>query len=148
MTRPPVQIKRLTPSATIPSYATEGSAGMDLHADLTKPVTLFAGNALMIPTGISIALPATLEAQVRSRSGLAAKHNVAVLNSPGTIDSDYRGEIKVILYNHHEFNHFEIKPGDRIAQLVIAPVIQIAFEEVDKLGDTARGTGGFGSTGV
>jgi dUTP pyrophosphatase len=121
---------------------------MDLHADLTQPVTLFAGKALMIPTGISIALPATLEAQVRSRSGLAAKNQVVVLNSPGTIDSDYRGQIKVILYNHHAWDNFEIKPGDRIAQMVIAPVVQVAWSEVEELNDTARGTGGFGSTGV
>ena len=147
MTRPPVQIKRLTPSAICPSYATEGSAGMDLHADLTQPVTLFAGNALMIPTGISIALPATLEAQVRSRSGLAAKHNVAVLNSPGTIDSDYRGEIGVILVNHGKYP-FAVRKGDRIAQMVIAQVWPMPLVEVDTLEETARGRGGFGSTGV
>lgn len=142
-----VRIKLLRSSARQPAYATDGAAGMDIHADLNGPLILPGGGGRMVvPTGIAIALPPTLEAQVRSRSGLAAKNGIFVLNAPGTIDSDYRGEIKVILCNMGD--PFVINPGDRIAQLVIAPVIQAQWVQVDDLEETARGEGGFGSTGV
>ena len=125
--------------------ATAGSAGYDLCA--SKAVTVKAGEFEKVPTGIRIAMPMGMEAQIRPRSGLAAKHGVTVLNAPGTIDSDYRGEICVILINHGK-NDFVIEPGMRIAQMVFAHVTQVAFEQVEVLDDTARGAGGFGSTGV
>ena len=129
-----------------PSYATELSAGMDLKAFLEAPVTLGSLERILVPTGIHIALPAGYEAQVRPRSGLAAKHGVTVLNSPGTIDADYRGEIKVILVNLSG-DPFEIVPGERIAQLVVARHERVEWETVESLDETVRGTGGFGSTG-
>ena len=130
----------------LPAYATELSAGMDLRADLESPVTLGPLERALVPTGLFIALPAGYEAQVRPRSGLAAKHGITVLNTPGTIDADYRGEIKVILVNLSN-TPFEIVPGERIAQLVVARHERVEWDEVDVLDETARGAGGFGSTG-
>ena len=130
----------------LPAYATALSAGMDLRADLEAPVILEPLERILVPTGLSIALPAGFEAQVRPRSGLAAKHGVTVLNTPGTIDADYRGEIKVILVN---LSHtpFTIVPGERIAQMVVARHERVEWEEAESLDETARGEGGFGSTG-
>ena len=131
----------------LPAYETEQSAGMDLAAAIDGHITLAPGERDMIPTGLALALPAGYEAQVRPRSGLAAKNGVTVLNTPGTIDADYRGEVKVILINLGK-EDFVIERGMRIAQMVIAPVTQGKFTEVDVLSDTGRGTGGFGSTGI
>lgn len=133
----------------LPRYETEGAAGMDLLAaiDAGEPLELLPGKYAMVPTGLAMAIPIGFEAQIRPRSGLAAKHGVTVLNSPGTIDSDYRGEIKVILINHGA-ETFTIERGSRIAQMVIATVTQAALNEVDQLNETTRGTGGFGSTGI
>lgn len=130
----------------VPAYATAQSAGMDLKADIAEPVVLAPLQRAMIPTGLSIALPDGSEAQVRPRSGLAAKYGVTVLNSPGTIDADYRGEIKVILVNLSD-HPFTVSPGERIAQLVIAKYERVVWDEVDVLDETDRGEGGFGSTG-
>lgn len=141
-----VHIKPLSATAILPRYESENAAGADLCADIPAPVTLEAGARALIPTGLSMALPQGFEAQVRPRSGLAAKFGVSVLNSPGTIDADYRGEVKVILINHGDAP-FTIEPGMRIAQMVIAPVSFARFELVDALDETARGAGGFGSTG-
>ncbi|MDF1685697.1 MAG: dUTP pyrophosphatase [Parvibaculaceae bacterium] len=133
----------------LPSYESDGAAGMDLRAALGdgESLTLAPGAQAMVPTGLAMALPVGYEAQVRPRSGLAAKHSVTVLNSPGTIDSDYRGEVKVILINHGS-SPFKIERGERIAQMVIAPVTQGIWTKVDALSQTDRGAGGFGSTGV
>ena len=130
----------------LPAYATELSAGMDLRASLDAPVTLGPLERALIPTGLYIALPPGFEAQVRPRSGLAAKHGITVLNTPGTIDADYRGEIKVILVNLSD-TPFEIVPGERVAQMVVARHERVEWEETDSLDETARGAGGFGSTG-
>lgn len=130
----------------LPAYATELSAGMDLRAFLSEPVVLAPGAYAMIPTGLHIELPAGFEAQVRPRSGLAAKNGVTVLNAPGTIDADYRGEIKVILINHSTMP-FTVQSGDRIAQMVIARYEKISWKPADSLSDTERGDGGFGHTG-
>ena len=132
---------------TVPAYATAGSAGADLVAALAEPLVLAPGARALVPTGIALALPAGYEAQIRPRSGLALRHGVTILNSPGTIDSDYRGEICIILANLGDAA-FTIRRGERIAQLVVAPVRQIAWEIVATLPDTARGGGGFGSTGA
>ena len=134
-------------SGVLPVYATAGSAGMDITAALAEPMILEPGAIAMIPTGIAIALPQGFECQVRSRSGLAAKHGIFALNAPGTIDSDYRGEIKVILANSGK-SSYAIQPGERIAQLVIARYETVQWELVDSLDETERGTGGFGSTGT
>lgn len=131
---------------TLPKYATPGSAGMDLFAALQSDMILKPNDSYLFPTGIKIELPEGYEAQVRPRSGLAINHNIIVLNSPGTIDSDYRGEIKVILKNLGE-KDFVVKNGDRIAQLVIASYIRIEWDEVEKVNETKRGSGGFGHTG-
>jgi len=130
----------------LPSYATEHSAGMDLMAAIYDNITLMSGEVQIIPTGISIALAPGFEAQIRPRSGLAAKNGITVLNSPGTIDADYRGEVKVIMINHSK-EDFVIGRGMRIAQMVISKYEHMKIEEVDSLDDTARGEGGFGSTG-
>jgi len=132
----------------LPAYETIGSAGMDVRAAVSQedPILLQAGERAMIPTGLSVAIPQGYEIQVRPRSGLAAKHGLTCLNTPGTIDSDYRGEIKVILINLGQ-DAFTIQRGERIAQLVLAPVTQLTWEEVDALDETDRGAGGFGSTG-
>ncbi|MBL1234507.1 MAG: dUTP diphosphatase [Rhodobiaceae bacterium] len=133
----------------LPAYESEGAAGMDLRAALGdgEVITLEPGAKAMVPTGLAMALPVGHEAQIRPRSGLAAKHSVTVLNSPGTIDSDYRGEVKVILINHGS-SPFKIERGERIAQMVIAPVTQGVWTRVEELSETARGAGGFGSTGT
>lgn len=149
MTRLTVNLKQLPHGADLPlpDYATTQSAAVDLQAAIDGVQVIAPGKRAMIETGIAIALPAGFEAQVRPRSGLAAKNGVTVLNSPGTIDADYRGEIKVILINHGD-EAFEIERGMRIAQLVVAPVTQVAWQAVDDLDETARGSGGFGSTGT
>lgn len=146
--RETVRFRRLAHGADLPapSYETPGSAGCDLRAAIDDRITIDSGARALVPTGIAIALSPGYEAQVRPRSGLAAKHGVTVLNSPGTIDSDYRGEIKVILINHGDAP-FEIAHGDRIAQIVVAPVTRVDWREVDDLDSTVRGSGGFGSTG-
>lgn len=133
--------------AILPSYQTVGAAGADLCAYLPEPVVLAPGQRAMVPTGLSFAIPSGYEIQVRPRSGLAAKNGITVLNSPGTIDSDYRGEVKVILINLGTEN-FTISHGDRIAQMVVAPVVQAQFQVVESLSATERGQGGFGSTGI
>ena len=133
--------------AVIPHYATEGAAGADVSACLSAPVTLRPGEYKAIPTGLFMEIPEGYEVQVRPRSGLALKHGITVLNAPGTIDSDYRGEVKVILINHSS-EAFTIQNGDRIAQIVVARVHRLPFVEVDDLSATERGEGGFGSTGV
>ena len=141
-----IQIKRLNSEVKIPSYKTQGSSGMDLMAFLKDPVTIKPKSSELISTGIAVAIPEDTEIQIRPRSGLAAKSNISVLNTPGTIDSDYRGELKIILYNHGA-DDFVINTGDRIAQMVLMPVLKASFEEVEDLPNTIRGTGGFGSTG-
>ena len=141
-----VLIKKLDPSVKLPNYKTEGSSGMDLMAFLKTPIKIPPGKSELIPTGLSIAIPDDTEVQIRPRSGLAAKSNISVLNTPGTIDSDYRGEIKIILFNHSN-NEFIVSNNDRIAQMVLMPVLKLEFEEVKDLPNTIRGSGGFGSTG-
>lgn len=133
---------------SLPAYETSGSAGMDVRAAVpdTDPMVLMPGARAMVPTGLSVAIPEGYEIQVRPRSGLAAKHGITCLNTPGTIDSDYRGEIKVILVNLGD-TPFTIARGERIAQLVLAPVIRFGWKQVDSLNETSRGAGGFGSTG-
>lgn len=131
----------------LPAYATEHSAGMDLQAAIAENKTLNPGERALIATGLAMALPEGYEAQIRPRSGLALKHGITLVNSPGTIDADYRGEIGIILINHGNAP-FTIEPGMRIAQMVIAPYTRATFQEVTSLDNTARGTGGFGSTGV
>jgi len=147
---PAVPIRRLAhnPDLPLPAYETAQAAGMDLRAAVPEdePLVLRPGARHPVPTGLAFALPDGFEAQVRPRSGLAAKHGVTCLNSPGTVDADYRGEVKVILVNLGE-EDFTIRRGDRIAQLVISPVVQASWREVENLDETARGTGGFGSTG-
>ncbi len=131
----------------LPRYATEGAAGMDLCAAVAEETILLPGETKLIPTGFSVEIPAGFEAQIRPRSGLAVKHQVGILNSPGTIDSDYRGEVKVILTNFGK-NPFAVKRGDRIAQMVISTYTKIAWSEVESLNETTRGEGGFGHTGM
>ena len=147
----PIRIVRLphAEGLPLPAYETAAAAGMDLRAAVPAetPFVLAPGDRAAIPTGLAIALPDGLEAQIRPRSGLALKNGIAPLNSPGTIDADYRGEIKVILMNHGR-EPFTIERGDRIAQMVIAPVIRATLAEVETLDETARGAGGFGSTGA
>ena len=143
---PQLQIKKLHPQAQVPRYMSELAAGMDVQALLEEPVTLQPGERTLLPTGLAMAIPVGYEIQVRPRSGLAIKHGIALVNAPGTIDADYRGEIKVILINHGQ-EEFRIAAGDRIAQLVLAPVCQAELLQVDELPETDRGTGGFGHTG-
>lgn len=131
----------------LPAYETEHAAGMDLRAAVKEDFTLAPGTRALIPTGIHIALPTGYEAQIRPRSGLAIKHGITMLNSPGTIDADYRGQIQVIIINHGQ-EDFTIKRGDRIAQMVVAPVTHITWIEYDHLDETQRGAGGFGHTGI
>ena len=131
----------------LPAYATDRAAGLDLLAAVEDRLEIAPGDRKLVPTGIAIALPAGYEAQIRPRSGLALKHGVTLLNSPGTVDADYRGEIGVILINHGE-TPFIVERGDRIAQLIVAPVLRLAWQEVVALPASARGTGGFGSTGA
>ena len=141
-----ILVKKLDSRVKLPSYKTIGSSGMDLMALIDKPIIILPKKSYLVPTGISVAMPKNYEIQIRPRSGLAAKNNISILNTPGTIDSDYRGEIKIILFNHGS-DEFLINNGDRIAQIVLMPVHKIDFEEVDNLPDTVRGEGGFGSTG-
>jgi len=141
-----VLIKKLNPSIKLPEYKTNGASGMDLIAFIKEPVNIKPKTSSLIPTGLSVAFSENYEIQIRPRSGLAAKNNISVLNTPGTIDSDYRGEIKVIIYNHGN-NDFVINNGDRIAQMILSPVIKMELEEVNELPETLRGEGGFGSTG-
>ena len=141
-----VLIKKLDPAVEIPTYKTLGSSGMDLMAFIKVPIKLAPKSSCLIPTGLSVAFSDKYEIQIRPRSGLASKNNISVLNTPGTIDSDYRGEIKIILFNHGD-SEFIIQNNDRIAQMVLMPVHKINFEEVENLPDTIRGKGGFGSTG-
>tara|TARA_B100001121_G_scaffold193885_1_gene169414 strand:- start:72 stop:509 length:438 start_codon:yes stop_codon:yes gene_type:complete len=141
-----VKIKKLKSEVNIPTYKTEGSSGLDLMAFIDSSITIKPNSSELIPTGISVAIPEDTEIQIRPRSGLAAKSNISVLNTPGTVDSDYRGEIKIILFNHGT-NDFVVNRGDRIAQMVLMPVLKASFEEVENLPDTIRGSGGFGSTG-
>ena len=141
-----VLVKKLDPKVQLPSYKTKGSSGMDLMAFIKDPIKIAPNTPALIPTGISVAIPNDVEIQIRPRSGLAAKSSISVLNTPGTIDSDYRGELKIILFNHSK-EEFVVRNNDRIAQIVLMPVLKIDFEEVDNLPNTLRGSGGFGSTG-
>lgn len=141
-----IPVTALRPGITLPAYQSEGAAGMDLAAALDKPVELAPGEFRLVPCGFAIAVPPGFEAQVRPRSGLAAKHGVTVLNGPGTIDSDYRGEVKVILINHGR-EPFVVTPGMRVAQMVVARVARVEWDVADALPETARGEGGFGHTG-
>ena len=141
-----VLIKKLDPAVELPAYKTEGASGMDLMALLNEPINLKPNSSSLVPTGLAVAFSSDFEIQIRPRSGLAAKNNISVLNTPGTIDSDYRGEIKVILFNHGK-NDFLINNKDRIAQMILTPVIKMDLEETDDLPETIRGEGGFGSTG-
>jgi len=141
-----VLVKKLNPNVELPKYKTEGSSGLDLMAFIDNPIKISPNTSALIPTGISVAISNDLEIQIRPRSGLAVKSSVTVLNTPGTIDSDYRGEIKIILFNHGK-EDFIIKNKDRVAQMILVPIIKIEFEEVDELPNTIRGSGGFGSTG-
>lgn len=131
----------------LPSYESKSAAGMDIRAALEEPLSLKPGERTLIPTGLKMAIPVGYEAQIRPRSGLAIRNGITMLNSPGTIDADYRGEVKVIAINHGQ-ETFTVNHGDRIAQMVIAPVTQFEISEMDELDDTERGEGGFGSTGV
>ena len=141
-----ILIKKTSKEVITPKYKTDGSSGVDLSAFLEKEVVIKPNSSDLIPTGLQVAIPEEFEIQIRPRSGLAAKESIGVLNSPGTIDSDYRGELKIILFNHGN-KDFIINNGDRIAQMVLVPILKMEFEEVDSLPDTVRGQGGFGSTG-
>ena len=141
-----VLVKKLNPSVQLPSYKTNGASGMDLMAFIEKPINLEPGKSCLIPTGLSLAFPEEYEIQIRPRSGLAAKNNITVLNTPGTIDSDYRGELKIILFNHGNEN-FLINNNDRVAQMILTPIIKMELHETEELPETVRGEGGFGSTG-
>ena len=146
MTTPRVQFRRLRPDAIVPRYQTADAAGMDLHAALDEPMRVEPGASVAVPTGLAMAIPRGYEGQVRPRSGLARNHAVTLTNSPGTIDADFRGPIMVLVINHGR-EPFVIENGHRIAQLVIAPIVQAEIDVVDELDETARGSGGFGSTG-
>jgi len=141
-----VLIKKLDPEIKLPEYKTDGASGMDLVAFIKESLTIKPRTSSLIPTGISVAFSENYEIQIRPRSGLAAKNNISVLNTPGTIDSDYRGEIKIIIYNHGN-NDFIVNNGDRIAQMILAPIVKMELEETDNLPETVRGKDGFGSTG-
>ena len=141
-----VLIKRLDKAVKLPEYKSDGASGIDLMAFVKDSIKVKPQTSTLIPTGISLAFSNNYEIQIRPRSGLALRKNISVLNTPGTVDSDYRGEIKVIIYNHGN-EDFIINNGDRIAQMVLSPVIKINFEETNNLPDTVRGQGGFGSTG-
>jgi dUTP pyrophosphatase len=141
-----VLVKKLNSLAKLPSYKTDGASGMDLMACIEKPINLEPGKSCLIPTGLSVAFSEKYEIQIRPRSGLAAKNNISVLNTPGTIDSDYRGELKIILFNHSNEN-FIINNNDRVAQMVLTPIVKMELEEINELPNSDRGDGGFGSTG-
>ena len=142
-----ILIKRFSKNITLPKYETNGSSGMDLAANIENEIDLAPGKTAIIPTGLAISIPKNFEIQIRPRSGLAAKNQISVLNTPGTIDADYRGELKVILINHSD-KVFKIEKGLRIAQMVLCPVIKATLKDVDILETTKRGSGGFGSTGI
>ena len=142
-----ILIKRLSKEVPLPKYETSGSSGMDLAANINANIDINPGKTAIIPTGLALSIPKGFEVQIRPRSGLAAKQKISVLNTPGTIDADYRGEIKVILINLGE-ESFKVEKGLRIAQMVVCPVVQAQLEEVDDLNETERGKGGFGSTGT
>ena len=142
-----ILIKRLSKNIPLPKYETDGSSGMDLSANIEKEIQIAPGKSSIIPTGLAVSIPKNFEIQIRPRSGLAAKNQISVLNTPGTIDADYRGELKVILINLGK-NIFKIQKGLRIAQMVLCPVIKATLKEVETLEKTKRGTGGFGSTGT
>ena len=142
-----ILIKRLSKTVSIPKYETAGSSGMDLAADIDEKIEIKPGETQIIPTGLSVSIPQEFEIQIRPRSGLAAKHQLSVLNTPGTIDADYRGEIKVILINLGK-KSFIVEKGLRIAQMVLCPLIKAKLKEVETLDGTTRGSGGFGSTGT
>ena len=142
-----ILIKRLSKEVSLPKYETSGSSGMDLAANIDKKININPGKTAIIPTGLALSIPKGFEVQIRPRSGLAAKNKISVLNTPGTIDADYRGEIKVILINLGK-DPFEIEKGLRIAQMVVCPIVQAQFQEVKDLSKTERGEGGFGSTGI
>ena len=142
-----ILIKRLSKNVPLPKYETDGSSGMDLSANIEKNVDIKPGKSAIIPTGLAVSIPKNFEIQIRPRSGLAAKNQITVLNTPGTIDADYRGELKVILINLSD-KTFIVKKGLRIAQMVLCPIIKAKLKEVNTLDDTERGSGGFGSTGI
>ena len=141
-----VLIKKLDPKVTLPSYKTKGASGMDLMAFVKEKIVIKPQSSALIPTGLSVAFSEDYEIQIRPRSGLAAKNNISVLNTPGTIDSDYRGELKIIIFNHSN-NDFIVNNDDRVAQMVLTPVAKMELEEANELPKTLRGEGGFGSTG-
>ena len=141
-----VLVKRLDSKVKIPQYKTSGSSGMDLMAFVKNSIKIEPNTLELVPTGLSVAIPEDLEIQIRPRSGLAAKSNIGILNTPGTIDSDYRGELKIILFNHGN-KDFIVNNNDRVAQMVLMPILKMELEEVDQLPETLRGSGGFGSTG-
>jgi dUTP pyrophosphatase len=141
-----VLIKKLNPNVELPVYKTNGASGMDLMAFIEEPINILPNSSHLVPTGLSMAFSEDYEVQIRPRSGLAAKNSITVLNTPGTIDSDYRGEIKIILFNHGKEN-FLINNQDRIAQMILTPVVKMELEEADSLPDSLRGEDGFGSTG-
>ena len=141
-----ILIKKLNQAVKLPEYKTDGASGMDLLAFIKEPINVKSKTSSLVPTGLSVAFSENYEIQIRPRSGLAAKNSITVLNTPGTIDSDYRGEIKIILFNHGN-KDFLINNKDRIAQMILTPVIKIDLEETDDLPKTIRGEGGFGSTG-
>ena len=141
-----VLIKKLNSAVELPAYKTDGASGMDLMALIKEPISLKPNSSCIVPTGLAVAFSRDFEIQIRPRSGLAAKNSISVLNTPGTIDSDYRGEIKIILFNHGK-SDFLINNKDRIAQMILTPVIKMKLQETDELPETVRGEGGFGSTG-
>ena len=142
-----ILIKRLSKDVSLPKYETEGSSGLDLAANIDKQIKISPGKSQIIPTGLAVAIPKNFEIQIRPRSGLAAKRQISVLNTPGTIDADYRGELKVILINLSD-KVFVIEKGLRIAQMVLCPIVKATLKEVTDLENTERGSGGFGSTGI
>lgn len=142
-----ILIKRLSKNISLPKYKTDGSSGMDIAANIEEEIEIAPGKSAIIPTGLAVSIPKNFEIQIRPRSGLAAKNQISVLNTPGTIDADYRGELKVILINLSN-KIFKVENGLRIAQMVLCPVIKATLKEVETLEETKRGSGGFGSTGV
>ena len=142
-----IQIKKLSNEVLTPKYETSGSSGMDISAYIRKDIIIKSGDKALVPTGFSLSIPQGYEIQIRPRSGLAVKKGITVLNTPGTIDSDYRGEIKVVLINLSK-DEFTVKNGERVAQMVVCPIVQVSLQEVEELSGTDRGTGGFGSTGT
>jgi len=141
-----ILVKKLNPNVQLPAYKTSGASGVDLMAFIDQPIKISPNSSCIVPTGLSLAFSEDYEIQIRPRSGLAAKNNITVLNTPGTIDSDYRGEIKIILFNHGS-DEFIINNNDRVAQMILMPIVKMKLEETDTLPDSVRGEGGFGSTG-